>query len=62
MFRGMCRYKTEFSLCLVKRHAVKAYGDWRRSSIYSSARYEMDVSGQIHVQTAFTSGANWIDG
>jgi hypothetical protein len=62
----MYRYKAKFSMCSVKHHAAKAYGEWRYSSLYSSARYEMgavtrSTSRLLLLPVLIEQKASWVN-
>jgi hypothetical protein len=43
------------SLCLIKHHSVKAYGGMKIQLHAFFSRHEVEVSGQLHAETYFSS-------
>jgi hypothetical protein len=45
---------------LIKRYAIKAYGDWMYGSKFSWPPDKSELSGQLHVLEKSAPGTHWI--
>jgi hypothetical protein len=48
--------KVKLFLCLTKHYAMKTYLEWMYRSTFPSPRYQLEVSGRLHISAALSPG------